>query len=80
MTGALDPDDVAEALESAATAHMRYDGCPKRRNHIAHGPRAVRTFRHALARFLAELPADATIEELRDALAANDVAQDEGEG
>lgn len=73
----LDADDVLEALESAATAGMRYDGPRNDRNHIAHGPRAIRAFNATLRRFLAELPADATIEELRDAL---DAASDDGEG
>ena len=65
----LDAEDIEEALESAATAHMRFDGPSSRRNHISHGARAIRVFRRALQRFMADMPADATVEELRDALA-----------
>lgn len=64
----MDADDIAEALQSAATAGMRFDGSRKRRSHISHADRAVRSFRRQLNLFLAELPGEATVEDLRELL------------
>lgn len=47
---------------------MRYDGPRNRRNHISHADRAVRGFRRQLKLFLADLPGDATVEDLRELL------------
>lgn len=61
----MDPELVREAVESAAGVERRTDGwdCPQT------APReSVRRFRLRLKAFLEELPGDATIQELREAM------------
>lgn len=77
----MDADDIAEALASAATAHMRFDGPRNKRNHISHADRSVRILRRQLKLFLADLPGDATVEDLRELLdGSRDHTHDETEG
>lgn len=77
----VDADDIIEAVQSAATAGMRYDGPRNVRNHISHADRAVRSFRRQLKLFLADLPGEATVEDLRELLdGSRDHPHDETEG
>lgn len=75
----MDADDIAEALASAATAHMRFDGGRQRRNHISHAERAVRILRRQLKLFLADMPGDTTVEDLRELLDVRAGEADEAE-